>query len=398
MATIYDKLKEKSELYMTNFTNEEEKLPTYLECFLFNPNKFYFLVYGTPPFQVIGRIKNCINTLSTKLRDRYETNLMCFSWEQCNEVIKATDTIYKLPNLIILDFDRPRVDPRDIDLLRNLCNYASASSNTKIIVVLALESKNVGLVFETYIHKTRYMKLDYFDTKLDIRRKSMENKPESLFQAALSGKLYHVARLIIVGTDINMRDERSNTALHLAARNGHKEIVLFLLDHGAKHLFNEDGFAPLHLACSAGQVEIVHCLLIRNADANISDEYRLTPLHLACASGRNEIVILLIEYGANVEVHTKIFRTPLYAAAYRNHDKVIETLLNYRAQVDYLLPDHLTALHGAARSGAFEAVKVLIEYGANRNTLYEGKTALEIAQSRGFTEIVEYLEVDEYSE
>lgn len=51
------------------------------------------------------------------------------------------------------------------------------------------------------------------------------------------------------GARINARNKYGNTLLHVAAMNGHTEMVLFLLDKGIKlSTKNNAGSTPLHYA------------------------------------------------------------------------------------------------------------------------------------------------------
>jgi len=56
---------------------------------------------------------------------------------------------------------------------------------------------------------------------------------------------------------------------------------------------DEFGYAPIHLACDRGNVEIVKLLLTRGADRNIKDPDNLTPLELSKEAGHPDIEYLL---------------------------------------------------------------------------------------------------------
>ncbi|XP_066247456.1 ankyrin repeat domain-containing protein 29-like [Euwallacea similis] len=394
MTTIYEELKAKSGLYLNSFIHQEEKLQTCLECFLFDGEKCFFLVQVSAPYHVVRSITRCVDTLSKKFKDHYR-DLMCLSWRQCAEVITSTETIYKLPNLMILDYDKVEFRAIDAKILTKLFDHATISFSTKIIILVSFPIEDILNLFKQHLDPGYYMILDYSARNLDLNYKELTNKPESLIEAATLGNLNDVMRFTSDGADINMRDAAFNTALHEAAKRGHQPVVLFLLRNGAQHLPDHRGQTPLHIATAEGHIETVKTLLLRNADVNVSDGYGLTPLHLACTYGYKDIAITLIECGANLEVDTKNFRTPLYIACSRNHSEVVETLLQYGAKVDPLPPNFLTALHGAADNGALEAVQILIKFGANREVRHDGRTALEIAENKGYMEIVEYLRIDD---
>lgn len=63
--------------------------------------------------------------------------------------------------------------------------------------------------------------------------------------------------LIERGARIQARNKYGNTLLHVAAMNGHTEMVLFLLDRGLKLTTkNNAGSTPLHYACTFIEVLI----------------------------------------------------------------------------------------------------------------------------------------------
>lgn len=53
-----------------------------------------------------------------------------------------------------------------------------------------------------------------------------------------------------------------NTALHLAAREGHAKAVRLLLDDNAKILLNRMDASFLHEAIHHGQKEVVNCVIL----------------------------------------------------------------------------------------------------------------------------------------
>ena len=58
-----------------------------------------------------------------------------------------------------------------------------------------------------------------------------------------------VEKLIQAGEDINSKDDRGDTPLHHASRNGHVEVITALLAAGAdKTIKNKDGKTPYDYA------------------------------------------------------------------------------------------------------------------------------------------------------
>lgn len=68
-----------------------------------------------------------------------------------------------------------------------------------------------------------------------------------------------VPLLLAHGSPINAQDLYGNTALHLAASKGYKEVVRFLVENDKIQLnvSNKEGLTPLHLAVESGFIYTV---------------------------------------------------------------------------------------------------------------------------------------------
>ena len=89
------------------------------------------------------------------------------------------------------------------------------------------------------------------------------------------------------------------TALHEAARLGHREIVDLLLAAGADPNARDDGPAvPLNFAILWQHVDIVERLLAAGADPNRIEGRRTSPLDLAREVGNQPIIDMLLAAGA----------------------------------------------------------------------------------------------------
>ncbi len=120
----------------------------------------------------------------------------------------------------------------------------------------------------------------------------------ALHWAAENG-LTEIARLLLdQGSDVNARDNFSNTPLHLAVR--FPEMVQLLLARGAQAgARNAFGNTPLHLA--VGERRVVELLLAAGADARARNLFDKTPLDYSLRGGTSaynlQIVSLLIKAG-----------------------------------------------------------------------------------------------------
>ena len=103
------------------------------------------------------------------------------------------------------------------------------------------------------------------------------------------------------GADVAVRISNGNTALNLAALNGHAEVVGVLIsEFGCSP--SVKGFSMVeHLfmtACNGGHLDVVKKLVSEyGCDVNARDNDGLTPLHVAALAGREEVVRELITNG-----------------------------------------------------------------------------------------------------
>ena len=103
----------------------------------------------------------------------------------------------------------------------------------------------------------------------------------SLHQAAWSGDIEKVKKLIARWANVNAKDWSGDTPLHKAARIGHTNIAELLIKRGA--YVNPKGFkdnTPLHNAARGGYEDVSRLLIAYGADPNIQNEDGDTPIAL----------------------------------------------------------------------------------------------------------------------
>lgn len=93
--------------------------------------------------------------------------------------------------------------------------------------------------------------------KLDPRRRKAEVQGEKvvyLLYAASSGDVTALRRYYLSGTDMTMQNYDGRTALHVAAAQGHHEVIKFLLERCEVPVDPKDrwGFSPLDEAVRFG--------------------------------------------------------------------------------------------------------------------------------------------------
>lgn len=106
-----------------------------------------------------------------------------------------------------------------------------------------------------------------------------------------SVEMERIVRLLSKRSNIDMKDFRGETALHLAAKKGIDAHVKILIHHKADvNALDHTGKTPLHLASAAGDLCIVTLLLDNGGKAEIADQLGYTALHEAVRSGNPQVV------------------------------------------------------------------------------------------------------------
>lgn len=209
--------------------------------------------------------------------------------------------------------------------------------------------------------------------------------------------------------DLEIEDYNGQTALNIAARNGHLEVVKLLMSFSqpcndgtgrmkrvdVNHA-DRDGWTPLRSASWGGHSEVVRLLIAQPAcKIDLADKEGRTALRAAAWSGHEDILKLLIESGADVNSVDRQGRTSLIAASYMGHYDIVEILLENGANVNHLDLDGRSALCVAAlcgSSGYSKVISTLLDHGANTDQLdNDGMSPLLVSSFEGNAEVCELL-------
>uniref|UniRef100_A0A8C8EI72 Ankyrin repeat and sterile alpha motif domain-containing protein 1B n=1 Tax=Oncorhynchus tshawytscha TaxID=74940 RepID=A0A8C8EI72_ONCTS len=199
------------------------------------------------------------------------------------------------------------------------------------------------------------------------------------------------------GLNVNCADSSGYTPLHHASLNGHRDVVLKLLQFEAStNVADSKGCFPLHLAAWRGDVDIVrilvhhgpsHCRVNQQVtthcsggryggseeltDPTMRNSRDETPLDLAALYGRLQVVCMLVTAHPNLmSSHGTRRHTPLHLAARNGHHSAVHTLLEAGMDVN----SQVSSLYGK-----MDVVRLLLDSGIDANiTDCQGRTALEI--------------------
>jgi ankyrin repeat protein len=149
-----------------------------------------------------------------------------------------------------------------------------------------------------------------------------------IFDAAKTGNIARVKELVSSVPHqkkleyLIQKNKKGMTPLHLAAENGHLEVIRILTDavQDTETLVNVrdgEGYYPIHLAAIYGDGkklpkdmvdrygEIIRLLVENGACVDSRDSERQTPLHNAALRGNCKILQVLAALGANVDLKDK---------------------------------------------------------------------------------------------
>ncbi len=178
--------------------------------------------------------------------------------------------------------------------------------------------------------------------------------------------------------------------------NKRKEIEELLKENEDLDLNNKNdkGFTFLHIACACGNLDIVELLIDKSVNVGVKDNDGNMPIHLACSNGHKEIVKLLVneDLGEKLKKRIKLYGNtsiplkkidrilrivPLRKNFLENLGQKNKNRMNYEV-LEYINMTNQsgdTPLHLACKNNNPDIVKLLLNNGAK----------LDIKNNKGIT-------------
>ena len=188
--------------------------------------------------------------------------------------------------------------------------------------------------------------------------------------------------------------------LHLAAFHGDIAAAKKLIDDKYDlELRDSAGRTPIIVAAFASHENMVRLLKDAGADINAMENRAYDVVTIASVANDLPMLDQVLELGANSGNVTSPYEgTALIAASHLGHHQVVKRLIEADAPLDHINNLQWTALIEAVVLGNggpdhIETVRLLLNAGADRSIGdSDGNTPLELAVSRGYTEIVKLFE------
>jgi len=202
----------------------------------------------------------------------------------------------------------------------------------------------------------------------DINMWRRDNRKTALHIAIFAKRKDCVEALLDTRADVTLTDVNRNTPLHLLAANiDDAELALRLIEMGANvNEKNKRGDTPLHLACETHNVPVAEVLVYNGADVNITNGTLHDPLCVALYQKHinSKIISLLLVSGAKLNERHRA-NNPLHLACGKSFNLVTE-LISRKADVTLLDLRGRAPLHYAAfETPDIRIIKVLLAAGAD---------------------------------
>lgn len=187
-----------------------------------------------------------------------------------------------------------------------------------------------------------------------------QNSPMHIVSS--NGYLEMMRLLYEHGSVISQVNEDEETALHRAAHCGQTVAVKQLVEWDNRLLLSKDemGNSALHLAARQGHDVTTGVLLMAGADREARNSYQQTPLQVAVECGKLETCQQLVDKGAQIESPSDT-KTVLHSAAQCGYDTIARYLIQQGVTIDKRDEKGRTALDLACELGKKEVARVLLE-------------------------------------
>ncbi|KAL4230519.1 hypothetical protein ACF0H5_010901 [Mactra antiquata] len=231
---------------------------------------------------------------------------------------------------------RAEITPEMTDMVTNMnCFDTSRDADGDTLLHIAIISYQPGIAM-SIISKYR------FTAYLSVQNNLFQS---ALHLSVLTNQVEVCRMLIEAGAELESRDKDGNTALLIACRDGLLPVVQCLLG-SVRHFENSSstrnfnrkiqdlsirnylGYSNLHMAAMNGHLDIMALLIENGADINITEgKTGRTILHNACAVGDIHLVKTLLRYKiCDINARAYDDYTPFDLARARGHDNVCTAL------------------------------------------------------------------------
>lgn len=228
--------------------------------------------------------------------------------------------------------------------------------------------------------------------KVDINEANKTTGETALILAVKENHLEIVDLLMNHRANNNIRDHTGYSALDWASQQGNRDILPIVMGTPSGDVVNSEEGNPVVAAVYSGELGIVQSLVQKGYSVNDPDAYGDTPYIAAVETGAVKIATFLQEQGADIHVTDGLGRSPLMLAAQAGHVDLASHLIGEGADLNGVSNHGHTLLMFASANGHDDMVDYLLEKGADPNQLdADQRSALFLAAARGQWHITKLL-------
>ncbi|KAL5249390.1 hypothetical protein ACHWQZ_G018297 [Mnemiopsis leidyi] len=199
---------------------------------------------------------------------------------------------------------------------------------------------------------------------------------QPLFNTAREGNEAACRILLDFEADVAAKDNHGRTALHVAAQEGHADVLATLLEQENKACLDavdDRGRTPLMYAAASGKTRCVELLLEAGANPNHKDDKQISVAHCLASVGDVEGLKMLKGKGGNLSTASKSGTYPLHEAALAGKPDVMSYLVSQGATMGVRDSSGITPLHCSIANDNPDCCKILIDNGDNVNPVMRTK-------------------------
>ena len=345
-------------------------------------------------------------------------------YPECKKLLHTTETMGSLPLHLACQSGNAQLVAFLIDDMK--CDVTATSIHGKTCVSLACCSKNLNLVqllIQQYklnpfpadkygftaLHAAAQNDcidiLEWYSQQysVDIANCSSRDKYTLAHLAANNGALKFLKHLINeYQCDVNATSsDTGSTSLHLACENGHLSVVLYLTSLPQCNISATtlDGSTVLHKTCMCISSQSFQILkyLVENYQLDLCavNDYGMAPIHIACSEGQLDSVQYIIEHSPSLlELPESVHgRTPFLISVIYNQLKVVQYLISKNCNLSASDDEGYKSTHLLAMDGSLNTLKCLVDnnYCDLNATDHQERTPLHVAILADQFEIIEYI-------
>jgi ankyrin repeat protein len=279
-----------------------------------------------------------------------------------NDLAKANLQVASAVDISVVDADGD-----------NALMYAALYSSTdcmKLLLKAGIDVNAKNKLGETALiwssHDIEKAKL-LLDHKADVNAKTVAGNTVLLAACAGEGQTGMIKLLLDKGADPLAKNTKGRTSLMQAALFGDTAAASLLMAKGINiNAKTKDSETALFMAVKSVNRQMVYWLLNHGADANILDNYKALPLSYAVTVNEPEIAMALLQKTININTPDIDGMTLLMWATYSEYDnpQIIQALLDRGARLDLKDKNGSTALGWALKKGNTATVALLKKAGA----------------------------------